>query len=96
MATSLKPIKIYWRGKWPAKQSSYLPAYLTSTKFIYLDHVPNPPKVLIIFEELDLPYESAYVELDEFKKPPLTDANPNGRIPGISLIVEPSTPRLYS
>jgi hypothetical protein len=70
------------------KVSTYLPIWLEPNSF--LEHVPNPPKVLIIFEELGLPYESSYVELDEFKKPPLTDANPNGRIPGVYLSFESS------
>ncbi|KAE8381387.1 glutathione S-transferase [Aspergillus bertholletiae] len=45
-------------------------------------------RVLVILEELDLPYETSYVELDEFKRPPLTDVNPNGRIPAI---IDPNT-----
>ncbi|OGM45826.1 glutathione S-transferase Ure2-like protein [Aspergillus bombycis] len=61
---------------------------LKPIKIFWRDHVPNPSKVLVILEELDLPYETLYVELDEFKKPPLTDANPNGRIPAI---IDPNT-----
>ena len=55
-----------------------------SQRQYYPDHVPNSSKVLVILEQLDLPYETLYIELDEFKKPPLTDVNPNGRVPGIS------------
>ncbi|KAE8357836.1 glutathione S-transferase [Aspergillus caelatus] len=61
---------------------------LKPIKIFWRDHVPNPSKVLVILEELDLPYETSYVELDEFKKPPLTDVNPNGRIPAI---IDPNT-----
>lgn len=47
------------------------------------DQVPNPSKVLIVLEELNLPYESSFVELDGLKQKPYTDVNPNGRIPAI-------------
>lgn len=48
-----------------------------------IDQVPNPSKVLIILEELHLPYESSWVELDGLKQKPYTDVNPNGRVPAI-------------
>lgn len=48
------------------------------------DQMPNPSKVLIILEELGLPYESSWVELDGLKQKPFTDVNPNGRLPGIN------------
>jgi len=47
------------------------------------DQVPNPSKVLIILEELNLPYETVWVELDGLKQKPFTDVNPNGRVPGM-------------
>lgn len=49
----------------------------------FADHVPNPSKVLIILEELNLPYETSWVELDGLKQKPYTDVNPNGRVPAI-------------
>ncbi|OJJ50262.1 hypothetical protein ASPZODRAFT_59490 [Penicilliopsis zonata CBS 506.65] len=53
-------------------------------KIYWRNQVPNPAKVLIILEELHLPYESEWVELDALKKPPFTDVNPNGRVPAIT------------
>lgn len=50
---------------------------------IFTDYVPNPSKVLIILEELNLPYETSWVELDGLKAKPYTDVNPNGRVPAI-------------
>lgn len=50
------------------------------------DFVPNPAKVLIILEELGLPYQSKWVELEDLKKEPFESVNPNGRVPGIILI----------
>lgn len=49
----------------------------------FSDQVPNPSKVLIILEELNLPYETSWVELDGLKQKPYTDVNPNGRVPAI-------------
>ena len=50
----------------------------------YPDIVPNPAKVLIILEELGLPYQSSWVELEDLKKEPFESINPNGRVPGTS------------
>ena len=47
-----------------------------------LDQVPNPSKVLIILEELGLPYQSKWVEIEDLKKKPFESINPNGRVPG--------------
>ena len=44
---------------------------------------PNPWKVVIILEELGIPYESEYVDFSVIKKAPFTDVNPNGRVPAI-------------
>jgi hypothetical protein len=44
---------------------------------------PNPWKVIIILKELDLPYNLHQIELSETKQPPLTEINPNGRLPAI-------------
>lgn len=73
------------------------------------DQVPNPSKVLIILEELNLPYETSWVELDDLKQKPYTDVNPNGRVPsivdpnhnitlwesGAIVQVSPTTTRIY-
>ncbi|PYH91565.1 glutathione S-transferase [Aspergillus ellipticus CBS 707.79] len=61
---------------------------LKPIKLYWRNHVPNPSKVLIILEELNLPYETSWVELDGLKKKPFTDVNPNGRVPAI---IDPNT-----
>ena len=43
----------------------------------------NPPKVTIILEELDLPYEAIPVPLSDIKKPEYVAINPNGRLPAM-------------
>ncbi len=48
------------------------------------DTVPNPAKVVVIFEELGIPYQGKYLELPEIKSEPFISINPNGRLPGIS------------
>lgn len=45
--------------------------------------VPNPSKVLIILEELGLPYHTSWVELEGLKQEPYESINPNGRVPAI-------------
>ncbi|KXG49259.1 uncharacterized protein PGRI_031290 [Penicillium griseofulvum] len=42
---------------------------------------PNPWKVLMILEELKLPYETKSVDVDDLKKEPYESINPNGRVP---------------
>lgn len=44
---------------------------------------PNPPKVVIVLEELGVPYEDIAVPLSDVKKPEYTAINPNGRLPSI-------------
>ena len=44
---------------------------------------PNPPKVVILLEELGLPYEVIAVPLSDTKKPEYLVINPNGRLPTI-------------
>ncbi|KAF2244525.1 glutathione S-transferase domain-containing protein [Trematosphaeria pertusa] len=44
---------------------------------------PNPYKVLVILEELSLPYEIISFKFDDVKKPPFVTLNPNGRVPAI-------------
>ena len=72
---TMKPITLFWR-------SCSLFLTLTGITDALIGHVPNPSKVLIILEELGLPYQSSWVELENLKKPPFTDVNPNGRLPG--------------
>jgi glutathione S-transferase len=44
---------------------------------------PNPPKVAMLLEELDLPYEVIAIPFTDIKKPDYLAINPNGRIPAI-------------
>ncbi|KAI1384136.1 glutathione S-transferase [Hypoxylon trugodes] len=44
---------------------------------------PNPWKVVLIFEELGIPYEITSIKFDDVKKQPYTNINPNGRVPAI-------------
>lgn len=43
---------------------------------------PNPWKVVVILEELQVPYEIKSIRFENIKKKPFTDLNPNGRVPG--------------
>ncbi|KAI1424977.1 glutathione S-transferase [Xylaria sp. FL1777] len=45
---------------------------------------PNPPKVIMILEELGLPYEVVPTGFADVKKPEYLTINPNGRLPAIS------------
>jgi glutathione S-transferase len=40
--------------------------------------------VAIILKELDLPYETEYVDFAKIKEEPYTKVNPNGRVPAIT------------
>lgn len=44
---------------------------------------PNPPKVIMILEELGLPYEHVPIEFKDVKQPEYLAINPNGRLPAI-------------
>jgi glutathione S-transferase len=44
---------------------------------------PNPPKVAILLQELDIPYEIVDYPLSDVKKPEYIAINPNGRLPAI-------------
>lgn len=44
---------------------------------------PNPWKVVAIFEELGLPYETKLLQFPEMKQEPFEKINPNGRVPAI-------------
>ncbi|KAJ8119597.1 hypothetical protein ONZ43_g3487 [Nemania bipapillata] len=44
---------------------------------------PNPPKVIMILEELGLPYEISSTQFADVKGPAYLAVNPNGRLPAI-------------
>ncbi|OBT97632.1 glutathione S- transferase, nitrogen catabolite repression regulator [Pseudogymnoascus verrucosus] len=44
---------------------------------------PNPWKVVVILEELGIPYIINSFKFDDVKKPPFININPNGRVPAI-------------
>ncbi|KAI9041808.1 uncharacterized protein KD926_006532 [Aspergillus affinis] len=44
---------------------------------------PNPWKVALILEELNIPYKTQFVDFSEVKKEPYVKLNPNGRLPTI-------------
>lgn len=44
---------------------------------------PNPWKVAIILEELQLPYETKFLEFPQMKQDPYESINPNGRVPAL-------------
>lgn len=54
---------------------------------------PNPWKVVLILEELNVPYEINSFGFEEVKKKPFTDLNPNGRVPGKSLTLQSTVVR---
>ncbi|RDL34573.1 Uncharacterized protein BP5553_07701 [Venustampulla echinocandica] len=45
--------------------------------------VPNPSKIVIIFEELGIPYVGKFIEHADLKQPAFEAINPNGRVPAI-------------
>lgn len=44
---------------------------------------PNPKKVVMVLEELKIPYEVKLLEFPEMKQPTYEKINPNGRVPAI-------------
>ncbi|RYC62855.1 hypothetical protein CHU98_g3354 [Xylaria longipes] len=44
---------------------------------------PNPWKVVVVLEELGIPYEVESIRFENLKKKLFTDVNPNGRVPAI-------------
>ncbi|KAK3704328.1 hypothetical protein LTR37_013881 [Vermiconidia calcicola] len=44
---------------------------------------PNPWKVVILLEELAIPYETEFVDFSVIKEDPYISVNPNGRVPAI-------------
>lgn len=49
-----------------------------------LGPAPNPWKVIMLFEELGIPYDDKPVNPTELKKEPFESVNPNGRTPAIT------------
>jgi glutathione S-transferase len=48
---------------------------------------PNPWKVVVILEELGVPYEINSFAFREVKTKPFIDINPNGRVPGKHILL---------
>jgi GST-like protein len=69
--------------RWPPSHPEYLQLYSTST--------PNGLKVLVMLEELRLPYEFHLIDLqaNETRTSEFLSINPNGKIP---LILDPNGP----
>jgi glutathione S-transferase len=44
---------------------------------------PNPWKVALVLEELNVPYTQDIHEFSELKKQPFVNVNPSGRVPAI-------------
>lgn len=44
---------------------------------------PNPWKVVMLLQELGIPYTDKYMEFPDMKKEPFESVNPNGRVPAI-------------
>ncbi|KAI1462543.1 glutathione transferase [Annulohypoxylon moriforme] len=44
---------------------------------------PNPWKVIVVLEELGLPWEIVWIPYGEIKSEPYTTLNPNGRVPAV-------------
>ncbi|KAK8183294.1 glutathione S-transferase [Phyllosticta capitalensis] len=44
---------------------------------------PNPWKVAIVLEELQIPYETKFLEFPAMKAEPFVSINPNGRVPAL-------------
>ena len=49
----------------------------------YMGPSPNPWKVVIVLEELGLPYELKKLDSSELKVEPYISINPNGRVPAL-------------
>ncbi|KAL2202667.1 glutathione S-transferase [Sarocladium strictum] len=50
---------------------------------IYGIHGPNAGKVILLCEELNIPYEPVPIPLTDVKRPDYVAINPNGRLPSI-------------
>jgi len=53
------------------------------TLYGFKSNSPNPWKVAIVLEELNIPYTTTYIEHSEVKGDKFTKVNPNGRVPAI-------------
>lgn len=49
---------------------------------------PNPWKVALILQELQLPYQTNFLDFTAVKAEPFISLNPNGRVPAL---VDPNT-----
>ncbi|KAH6659753.1 glutathione S-transferase [Truncatella angustata] len=67
-----------WRG---GNVVGLLVTQKTATKGVL--RTANPWKVVMILEELGLPYNQVFVDLAVIKQEPFTKINPNGRVPAI-------------
>jgi len=50
---------------------------------IYGSSGPNPPKIALLCEGLNIPYEAIHMPFPDLKKPEYLKINPNGRMPAI-------------
>ena len=80
----MEAIKLWWRRKFNSIAYQKKDQFRTLTSSLHTAITPNPAKVLIILEELRIPYVGIYVELSELKEPAYESVNPNGRVPGES------------
>ncbi|TDZ65159.1 Glutathione S-transferase-like protein gedE [Colletotrichum trifolii] len=46
-------------------------------------YTPNPLKVVMILEELELPFDTVNIEMSKVKEEPYISVNPNGRLPAL-------------
>lgn len=75
---STMPIRV-----WLAREST-MPERVSVRLTKVLAPGPNPWKVILILEELEIPYEIKSVKFQDIKSKPFIDLNPNGRVPGES------------
>ncbi|KAF2792946.1 glutathione S-transferase [Melanomma pulvis-pyrius CBS 109.77] len=59
------------------------PSDLKPITVYWRPQVPNPTKVVIILEELGVPYKGEFIEHADLKQPAFESVNPNGRVPAI-------------
>lgn len=49
-------------------------------------------QVIVVLEELGVPYEIESIKFENIKKEPFINVNPNGRVPGMSICPNRSNP----
>lgn len=76
--TSVKPIHLYSHG-----MNFTVCSPLYTSWWFYQAQGPNPWKVVILLEELGLPFETTYKDMHTVKQPEYEKINPNGRVPAI-------------